>query len=235
MSDELVDRWRGWLAPGLQPFWVESLEGWPTVGDAHPIRSAAEDTYATWRFNRSFRVLWLDEVTYLDLPRARRVALVRAQIAHRRGAVPSVRRWSDLLDKASCGLRPMDTASSGGHRSSRRMLTCCRGWLAGHRRARRPRRCPVGTQRCLARPGSVALPCSPTHELWPDHFPDRADRTASPTCLQRPVLREPRRKACCESRSSLGSTPRVASAVAMKSQGPCCSGVTVMGNRSTLP
>lgn len=92
--------------------------------------------------------------------------------------------------RSSYGLRPMDTASSGGHRSSRRMLTCCRGWLAGHRRARRPRRCPVGTQRCLARPGSVALPCSPTHELWPDHFPARADRTASPTCLQRPVLRD---------------------------------------------
>lgn len=55
-------------------------------------------------------MLWLDEVTYMDLPRARRVALVRAQIAHRRGAVPSVRRWSGLLDKVV--LR----AQADGHR-----------------------------------------------------------------------------------------------------------------------
>ena len=55
-------------------------------------------TYQSWRIDRSLKILWLDEPAFLEMPRARRATLVRAQVVHRRGAVPSVRRWSDVID-----------------------------------------------------------------------------------------------------------------------------------------
>jgi hypothetical protein len=98
VSDTLAARWRAWLAPRVQPFWVSSSDGWPATRASAAIRPEAEDTYATWRLDASLEVLWIDETTFFELPRHRRAELVRAQVAHRRGAVPSVRRWSDLLD-----------------------------------------------------------------------------------------------------------------------------------------
>jgi hypothetical protein len=56
-------------------------------------------------------VLWVVEATFMDLPRGRRADLVRFQAACGRGAVPSVRRWSDVVDDSSV-LR----AQADGHR-----------------------------------------------------------------------------------------------------------------------
>jgi hypothetical protein len=40
----------------------------------------------------------LTEAEFMALPRGERATLVRAQETNRRGAVPSVRRWADLVD-----------------------------------------------------------------------------------------------------------------------------------------
>ena len=93
----LVDVWRDWLAPPVQPFFVDSLCGWPqSVGGE--LTPELRDTYKTWRVDRALKVLWLDEETFASMPRAKRGELVRAQVSHRRGAVPTVRGWSDLVD-----------------------------------------------------------------------------------------------------------------------------------------
>jgi hypothetical protein len=67
-------------------------------------------TFQAWRRRKGAALIWLDEETFHALPRERRAALVRTQVRLRRGAVPTVRRWSDLLDGAA--LR----AQADGHR-----------------------------------------------------------------------------------------------------------------------
>ncbi|MGH9086099.1 MAG: hypothetical protein ACRDYW_11650 [Acidimicrobiales bacterium] len=99
VSDDLHHRWRRWLAPEVQPFFVDSLGPWPrSLRRARSLDPELRDTYKAWRIDRSLEILWLDESTFLGMSRSQRTALVRAQVAHRRGAVPSVRRWSDVLD-----------------------------------------------------------------------------------------------------------------------------------------
>ena len=95
--------WCDWLAPEVQPFFVDSRRSWPNVSavDEHTMSEELGHTYRTWRVDRALEILWLDEAAFRELSRAERTALVRAQVEHRRGAVPSVRRWSDLLDPAT--------------------------------------------------------------------------------------------------------------------------------------
>ena len=95
----LVARWRGWLAPAWQPFFVDDVDGWPSVaappGGSTSMTDELRDTYTVWRLRGPRdRVVWFDEVSFLALPRADRASLVRSQAERRRGAVPSVRRWS---------------------------------------------------------------------------------------------------------------------------------------------
>lgn len=99
VDDRTVDRWVSWLAPTVQPFFVESAADWPTV-DAACVTPELSDTYALWRVKDGDVQIWLDETTFNDLPRQDRARLVRAQLRHRRGAVPTVRAWSDLIDPA---------------------------------------------------------------------------------------------------------------------------------------
>lgn len=101
VSDGLQARWQAWLAPALQPFFVAPgrANRWPTAAPEAPVLSAElGHTYRTWAIDRSLQVIWLDEATFLDMPRSRRAALVRAQVEHRRGAVPSVRRWANAIE-----------------------------------------------------------------------------------------------------------------------------------------
>lgn len=101
VNANLLDRWRVWLAPEVQPFFVDSLRAWPK--GTFPRRSLSpelRDTYRAWRVDRSLKTLWLDEAMFLGMSQSQRSTLVRAQVVHRRGAVPSVRRWWDLLDEA---------------------------------------------------------------------------------------------------------------------------------------
>ncbi|MFP5328488.1 MAG: hypothetical protein ACLGHT_13510 [Acidimicrobiia bacterium] len=92
-------QWRSWLAPDLQPFFVRSLLDWPRA-TVPTLEMATEHryTYRAWRVDRSLAILWLDEATFMGMPRQQRAALVRAQVHSGRGAVPSIQRWSDLID-----------------------------------------------------------------------------------------------------------------------------------------
>lgn len=108
---DLFACWARWLAPEVQPFFVESLDPWPNgVASPGPLPLELVDTYKVYRLDRPLEVLWLDEGAFLQMSRSDRAALVRAQVRYRRGAVPSVRRWQNVLDPAA--LR----AQADGHR-----------------------------------------------------------------------------------------------------------------------
>lgn len=68
------------------------------------------DTFRAWKLDAGLRITWLSERAFADLDRRVRVELVRQQIEHGRGAVPAVRRWTDLIDQED--LR----AQADGHR-----------------------------------------------------------------------------------------------------------------------
>lgn len=100
VDPSLLERWVGWLAPAVQPFFV-ATDGPrpPGVGD-HEVTPELRDTYRLWRVDRTLDVVWLDEAAFADRPRSERGALVRAQVTARRGEVPTVRSWADVLDPA---------------------------------------------------------------------------------------------------------------------------------------
>lgn len=96
---ELLRQWQQWLAPPVQPFFVESLRPWPaSASRAGRLTPELRDTYKVWKLDRSLKLLWLDEEAFFALSPADRGALVSAQVRAGRGAVPPVRAWSDLFD-----------------------------------------------------------------------------------------------------------------------------------------
>ncbi|TCO51133.1 hypothetical protein EV646_101116 [Kribbella antiqua] len=100
VSPVLLTKWVDWLAPDVQPFFVtaEQAQNWNLPTDEREPTAEQRDTYRTYGVDRmATRVSWLDESTYSNLPKATRAALVRAQVNHNRGAVPTVRRWQALL------------------------------------------------------------------------------------------------------------------------------------------
>ena len=105
------DAWCSYLAPAVQPFFVTEDErrALPAGADG-TLTPDLRDTYKAWGIDRSLAQVWLDEQTFLSLPRETRARLVRSQIAHRRGAVPAVKAWSEVL--------PADVlrAQADGHR-----------------------------------------------------------------------------------------------------------------------
>lgn len=103
-------KWRMWLAPPLQPFFVSASEvDLPTSTQAE-MTSELRDTYRAYKMDRSLRTVWLAEEAFASLRRERRARLVRAQVIRGRGAVPTVRGWADLLNPRA--LR----AQGDGHR-----------------------------------------------------------------------------------------------------------------------
>lgn len=97
VDDSTLARWRAWFAPTVQPFFVDDAGEWPTL-DAVAETPEQYDTFALWRVDEKAPCIWLDETTFLGLTRGERAMLVRSQVRHGRGAVPSVRGWSDVLD-----------------------------------------------------------------------------------------------------------------------------------------
>lgn len=102
VSPDLLERWVDWLAPDEQPFFLTPKQaaewGLPT-DEALEATAEQRDTYRVYGVDgTAARVSWLDEAAYSDLPKATRAALVRAQVKHGRAAVPTVRRWSGVLD-----------------------------------------------------------------------------------------------------------------------------------------
>jgi hypothetical protein len=98
----LVASWVGWLAPDPQPFLVDSPGSWRECDDEGGVMTAElEDTYRLWwGVERDSVVIWISEKQFAVLPKATRAALVREQVNRRRGAVPTVRSWQDVLDSA---------------------------------------------------------------------------------------------------------------------------------------
>ena len=109
VDTDLLRSWQGWLAPDVQPFFVESLRPWPKT-DAGHLSPELRDTYKVWKLDRSLKTLWLDEDTFFAMSRSERAALVQSQVRCGRGAVPAVRGWSDLLDPATL------QSQAGGYR-----------------------------------------------------------------------------------------------------------------------
>src|SRR5687768_13090720 len=88
VSADLRAAWQQWLAPEVQPFFVDSLRPWPrSASGPGVLPREVSDTFAAWRVDRSLETLWLDEASFLAMSRPERAALVRAQVQHRRGAV----------------------------------------------------------------------------------------------------------------------------------------------------
>jgi len=97
VAPELSERWREWLAPTTQPFFVERRGSWPHSAAGAEFSGELRDTFAVWRVAHSLEVIWLDEDAFLAMPRARRATLIRLQVRCGRGAVPTVRGWQDLV------------------------------------------------------------------------------------------------------------------------------------------
>jgi hypothetical protein len=86
------------LAPDLQPFFVSSsVLDLPASADGE-MTPESRDTFRTYDMDRDLKVVWLRERSFTALPKDTRARLVRSQVIHRRGAVPSVQKWKDLLD-----------------------------------------------------------------------------------------------------------------------------------------
>lgn len=112
VSETLLATWQGWLAPGIQPFFLTNEEAAdlpprkthpnrpvlrgipPTVPKLHALRA----TFEVFNVDTNLLPVWLAEAEFMELPKQTRARIVRAQVAHRRGAVPTVQRWADLLD-----------------------------------------------------------------------------------------------------------------------------------------
>jgi len=104
IDQSLVRRWREWLAPPAQPFYLsaEQAEACGVVSSSRPQRMDDEsrDTFAAWRVTRGVQCARIEENRFRALSRDVRARLVRAQVTHRRGLVPAVRQWSGSFDAA---------------------------------------------------------------------------------------------------------------------------------------
>jgi hypothetical protein len=99
VSPALLRNWVDWLAPDLQPFYctAKQLRAWKlTQDDTEPSREQ-RDTFRTYAIDGRLGSVWLDEATFMSLPKATRAGLVRAQVTAERAAVPTVRRWRGVL------------------------------------------------------------------------------------------------------------------------------------------
>ena len=106
----LLQSWSEWLAPDPQPFLVDDPGRWEVEPSSGTVTPELRDTYCLWRVEPGSRLLWLTEEQFTAMPKAARAALVREQVRRRRGVVPTVRAWQDLLDPA------LLRAQADGHR-----------------------------------------------------------------------------------------------------------------------
>jgi hypothetical protein len=102
VEPSLTQRWAGWLAPVRQPFFLTAAEaaelGLTPEVHAHDLSPELRDTYEVWNLAEGLEVVWLDEDSFHAELREVRAELVRAQVRHGRGAVPTITDWVDILD-----------------------------------------------------------------------------------------------------------------------------------------
>jgi hypothetical protein len=98
----LARRWAGWLAPPRQPFFVTAVEaaelGLTPDRPVPDLSPELRDTYEVWNLAEDLEVVWLDEDAFLAQAPGVRAELVRAQVRHGRGAVPTIDDWADILE-----------------------------------------------------------------------------------------------------------------------------------------
>jgi hypothetical protein len=99
VSPELLTSWIDWLAPDRQPFYVTARQAraWSLPLDTTEPDKQLRDTYQTYNIDSRLKSVWLDEATFMELPRLTRGGLVRAQVTHNRAEVPTVRAWREVL------------------------------------------------------------------------------------------------------------------------------------------
>lgn len=98
VATSLVADWQKWLAPNIQPFFVPAAFSGAAASAERELSPELRDTFRVYNVDRELRTVWLDETAFAALPRDTRARLVRAQANCRRGAVPTVRSWADLID-----------------------------------------------------------------------------------------------------------------------------------------
>ncbi|MCU1673368.1 MAG: hypothetical protein JWN77_1481 [Frankiales bacterium] len=99
VAEDLVARWVGWFAPDPQPFLVgvgDDLGGRDGV-----LSPELRDTFEIYAVPEGLWLCWLTEADFADLPRPRRAEVVRAQVRHERGLVPTVRGWRPVVGDAT--------------------------------------------------------------------------------------------------------------------------------------
>lgn len=94
VPDAMLAQWAAWFAPAVQPFLVPAGDD---LGDDGDLSPELLDTYEVYGVPDKLRLAWLSEPAFGALPRARRAELVRAQVRHDRGLVPTVRAWTSLV------------------------------------------------------------------------------------------------------------------------------------------
>lgn len=94
----LMARWRRWLAPDPQPFFLSTSDPDIPGSVEGEMTPESRDTFRAYSMDRGLNIVWLNERSFSALPKDTRARLVRSQVDHRRGAVPSIHRWKDLLD-----------------------------------------------------------------------------------------------------------------------------------------
>lgn len=101
IEPSLLELWASWLAPDPQPFLVGSAALWPDcVDEGGVLKPEHEDTYRLWwGVEKGSEVVWISEQQFGRLSKPTRAKLVREQVSRRRGAVPTVRGWEDLLGR----------------------------------------------------------------------------------------------------------------------------------------
>jgi hypothetical protein len=111
VSTALLEFWIDWLAPERQPFYVSARQAaaWELPLDDTEPDKQLRDTYSSYNVDGSLLSAWLNEATFMELPRKTRAELVRAQVTHERASVPTVRAWRDVLG-------PSISQQADGHR-----------------------------------------------------------------------------------------------------------------------
>ena len=99
VSADLQAGWCDWLAPRSQPFLVTAGTE-PAASKTLNRSDELRDTYLLYGIPSHLRLVWLDESGFRDLPRSERAGLVRQQVVHGRGLVPTVRAWSPVVGDA---------------------------------------------------------------------------------------------------------------------------------------
>ena len=99
VSPALLRNWVDWLAPDLQPFYctAKQLRAWKLTQDDREPDREQRDTFQTYAVDGRLKPVWLDEATFMSLPKATRAGLVRAQVTAERESVPTVRRWRGVV------------------------------------------------------------------------------------------------------------------------------------------